>query len=310
LRDYFVILEAVKKISFGNKEYVKASDIAKKFRYTQDYVGQLCRGDKVDARLVGRVWYINPESVTEYRKTKHTTQKKSSSASASRAVAVKIIKSRVEPVVRPKTARNLPGTGLTRADNRSASVRASYSSDAVSIIPVLHNKGKSPKTLTTQTASEPVKSKPVIIKIRRHSKKPTHYVTEKTPEITLQSKLQVVESTDADEIPPLPKVTNSATASKVIAREINHPPVIQVTAANRQTQELESTPVEPEETEPVTNSQRHSKLVFFAVASITIAGCVLVLGLQSYTEVSEVGRQSGVSFEWITLLQGVTGILK
>jgi len=298
----------VEKISFGNKEYVKASDIAKKFRYTQDYVGQLCRGDKVDARLVGRVWYINPESVTEYRKTKHSTQKQS--ASASHPVAIKTTKSRVEPVVRPKTARNLPGTGLTRADNGSASVRTSYSSDAASVIPVLHSKGKSPKTLTTQTAPEPVKSKPVIIKIRRHSKKPTHYVTEKTLETALQSKLRITESTDADEIPPLSKITNSATASKVIARAINHPAVIQVTAANGQTQELESTPVELEETEPVTKSQRHSKLLFFAVASITIAGCVLVLGLQSYTEVSEVSRQSGVTFEWATLLQRVTGILK
>jgi hypothetical protein len=298
----------VEKISFGNKEYVKASDIAKKFRYTQDYVGQLCRGDKVDARLVGRVWYINPESVTEYRKTKHSTQKQS--ASASHPVAIKTTKSRVEPVVRPKTARNLPGTGLTRADNGSATVRTSYSSDAASVIPVLHNKGTSPKTLPTQTASEPVKSKPVIIKIRRHSKKPTHYVTEKTPETTLQSKLQVVESTDADVIPPLPKTADVATVRKEVVRVINHPAVIQVTAANRQTQELVSTPVELEETETVTKSQRHSKLLLFAVASITIAGCVLVLGLQSYTEVSEVSRQSGVTFEWATLLQKVTGILK
>lgn len=298
----------MEKISFGNKEYVKASDIAKKFRYTQDYVGQLCRGDKVDARLVGRVWYINPESVTEYRKTKHSTQKQS--ASASHPVAIKTTKSRVEPVVRPKTARNLPGTGLTRADNGSATVRTSYSSDAASVIPVLHNKGTSPKTLPTQTASEPVKSKPVIIKIRRHSKKPTHYVTEKTPETTLQSKLQVVESTDADVIPPLPKTADVATVRKEVVRVINHPAVIQVTAANRQTQELVSTPVELEETETVTKSQRHSKLLLFAVASITIAGCVLVLGLQSYTEVSEVSRQSGVTFEWATLLQKVTGILK
>jgi len=296
----------VEKISFGNKEYVKASDIAKKFRYTQDYVGQLCRGDKVDARLVGRVWYINPESVTEYRKTKHSTQKQS--ASASHPVAIKTTKSRVEPVVRPKTARNLPGTGLTRADNGSATVRTSYSSDAASVIPVLHNKGTSPKTLPTQTASEPVKSKPVIIKIRRHSKKPTHYVIEKIPVITPQAKLLVVESTDADVIPPLP-ITNVTTVGKATAREINHPAMVQVTAAVRQTQKPESMPVELEKIEPVNKSQRFSMMLLLVVVGIAIVGSVLVLGLQSYTEVSGAGRQSGISFEWTTLLQRVTEIL-
>jgi len=298
----------VKKISFGNKEYVKASDIAKKFRYTQDYVGQLCRGDKIDARLVGRVWYINSESVTEYRKTKHTTQKQL--ASVSRSVAIKTTKSKVEPVVRPKTARNLPGTGLTRADNRSADLRASYSSDAVSIIPILHNKGAIPKTLTAQSAAEPVQSKPVIIKIRRQSKKPTHYVTEKTPEITLQSKLHVYESTAANEIPPPLETSKSATPSKVTVRAINHSALLKVQSATRQTQASEVVPTELEITEPVTRNHRRSKMLLLVAVGMAIVESVLPLRLKSCTGVSELGRQSGFSFEWSTLLEKVAQILE
>jgi len=40
------------KVVFDKKEYTKASIAAKQFKYTSDYVGQLCRLEKVDARLV------------------------------------------------------------------------------------------------------------------------------------------------------------------------------------------------------------------------------------------------------------------
>lgn len=52
--------------------YTKASLIAKNFKYTADYVGQLCRNKRVDARLVGRTWFINELSLLEHRKNKYT----------------------------------------------------------------------------------------------------------------------------------------------------------------------------------------------------------------------------------------------
>lgn len=46
--------------------YTKASILAKKFRYTTDYIGQLCRTEKVTAQLVGRSWYVSEDSLENY----------------------------------------------------------------------------------------------------------------------------------------------------------------------------------------------------------------------------------------------------
>jgi hypothetical protein len=69
----------MKSIQINGKNYVKARDLAEDLGYTTDYIGQLCRGGKVDAELVGRTWYVDPESVhshkaTRYRSTKAKSQ--------------------------------------------------------------------------------------------------------------------------------------------------------------------------------------------------------------------------------------------
>lgn len=298
----------MKKISFGNKEYVKASDIAKKFRYTQDYVGQLCRGDKVDARLVGRVWYVNPESVTEYRKTKHATQKKIASPSPSATKSN--TKSKVEPVIRPKTARNLPGTGLTRSNNGSADVRASYSSDAVSIIPILHNKAAAPKAAQRQGDLEQQSPKKVTIKIRRHSKKPTQYVAEKIPEITLKSRLIIADATEPDAADVQSKSRGRVAA--VPEKAVNQLAPIHVERATMSVKELESEPIPLESQTLELDMRPHSSnpLIIFVLIVAAVVSCGLLLGLESYVEISEVGRQSGTTFEWTTLFQRVNEILR
>ncbi len=48
-------------------KYVKASKAAKDLGYSSDYVGQLCRGGTVDAHLVGRTWYVNPDTLGAHR---------------------------------------------------------------------------------------------------------------------------------------------------------------------------------------------------------------------------------------------------
>lgn len=49
------------------KSYVKASKAAKELGYATDYVGQLCRGGKVDAHLIGRTWYVNKEDLGTHK---------------------------------------------------------------------------------------------------------------------------------------------------------------------------------------------------------------------------------------------------
>ncbi|KKT75025.1 MAG: hypothetical protein UW71_C0009G0015, partial [Parcubacteria group bacterium GW2011_GWB1_44_7] len=46
------------------------------FGYTQDYVGQLCRSEKVDARRIGRTWYVCEKSILEHKKIYGVSEKK------------------------------------------------------------------------------------------------------------------------------------------------------------------------------------------------------------------------------------------
>lgn len=52
------------------KSYVKASKAARDLGYATDYVGQLCRGGKVDAHLIGRTWYVNKDELSTHRTEK------------------------------------------------------------------------------------------------------------------------------------------------------------------------------------------------------------------------------------------------
>jgi hypothetical protein len=49
------------------KNYVKASKAARDLGYATDYVGQLCRTGQVDAHLIGRTWYVNPDQLGTHR---------------------------------------------------------------------------------------------------------------------------------------------------------------------------------------------------------------------------------------------------
>lgn len=55
------------ELTFGDKTYVSSKKAAKLTGYAKDYVGQLCREGKVEARLVGRNWYVLEDSIMSHR---------------------------------------------------------------------------------------------------------------------------------------------------------------------------------------------------------------------------------------------------
>ncbi|MCU0678068.1 MAG: hypothetical protein MUF19_00570 [Candidatus Pacebacteria bacterium] len=57
--------------------YTKVATIAKKFRYTTDYVGQLCRNGKVDCQFVGRAWYVSEESLLKHKDGRYIESRQS-----------------------------------------------------------------------------------------------------------------------------------------------------------------------------------------------------------------------------------------
>jgi hypothetical protein len=56
------------------KQYISSKRAAILTGYTKDYVGQLCRGDKVDAHLIGRNWYILGEGILAHKRGEGKTK--------------------------------------------------------------------------------------------------------------------------------------------------------------------------------------------------------------------------------------------
>ncbi|HEX2792152.1 MAG TPA: helix-turn-helix domain-containing protein [Candidatus Paceibacterota bacterium] len=55
------------ELTISGKTYISSKQAAKITGYAKDYVGQLCREGRVDAKLVGRNWYVLEESIREHR---------------------------------------------------------------------------------------------------------------------------------------------------------------------------------------------------------------------------------------------------
>jgi len=58
------------ELSFDGKTYVSVSRASKKLGYTADYIGQLCRAGKIDAKMIGRTWYVEWDSLRNHKKSK------------------------------------------------------------------------------------------------------------------------------------------------------------------------------------------------------------------------------------------------
>lgn len=55
------------EVTIGDKIYISAKRAAEITGYARDYVGQLCREGHVEARMVGRSWYVSEASVRAHR---------------------------------------------------------------------------------------------------------------------------------------------------------------------------------------------------------------------------------------------------
>lgn len=85
------------------KKYISARQAAFVSGYSQDYVGQLCRAGKIDAKRVGRGWYVNENDLLNYEKeTKANistlSQNAISSARAARMQSKSMYRSKASPV--------------------------------------------------------------------------------------------------------------------------------------------------------------------------------------------------------------------
>ncbi len=198
-----VVLDGVK--------FVKAAVAAKQFRYTSDYVGQLCRAKKVNSRLVGRSWYVNIDSLKDYKhrpKTKPKVQvqvddsNKPNETKTSRPVVLSVIGN--------KTAKSLVRDDFSKDKALVHKLTVSYEMDNEKLIPKLTKKHiKPPTTLRVDVAG----SKKVNIK---NKSKTSSFNPTPIPEVSLSGDLSLTSYPDFVE--PETVLTESSDGSKNIAK--------------------------------------------------------------------------------------------
>ena len=56
------------ELFFDGKKYISAKRASEITGYTSDYIGQLCRGNKLECRQVGRGWFVSEFSIINHKK--------------------------------------------------------------------------------------------------------------------------------------------------------------------------------------------------------------------------------------------------
>lgn len=100
------------EITIDGKTYLSSKRAAAITGYAKDYVGQLCREGRVEARLVGRSWYVYEPSIREHRFGNEASDKGIEEAKAGEAVEesseLPSVYADWQPVYQPESAPSLP----------------------------------------------------------------------------------------------------------------------------------------------------------------------------------------------------------
>jgi hypothetical protein len=200
----------MKEVMINGVTYLPASALAKEFRYTTDYIGQLCRAKKVDAQLIGRSWYVNPLSLTAHKQAKFA---KPTSKSATRSFTdtsgndevrqVKISRVDVPPVVTKAAARTL-GTVDQNFAKRIDWKPLKYEVDEGELLPLV-SRTQAPAKIAVDLAES------TVIAIKTTTKS-TNLVPDELPSVSLKGSVAV---TSLDEEYNLPTVVEEAAVVEV-----------------------------------------------------------------------------------------------
>jgi hypothetical protein len=77
------------RIEIEDEWYLDTTAAAEKTGYTKDYIGQLARAGKVQARQLGRAWYVHEASLLAHKKDVHVEKSTTLKPSRSRIVQKK-----------------------------------------------------------------------------------------------------------------------------------------------------------------------------------------------------------------------------
>ncbi len=171
----------MESVVFDGKEFVKASVLAEKFGYTQDYLGQLCRGKKVDARLVGRAWHINLDSLLSHRTARYKSTPEQKEVEVKKAPNHYLSRIDVEPILKQKTVKILR--------NEAGKLRefpVKYAGDDYSLIPHVNK-----SAISSYLHIEPAEAEKITVHKEKNTLAITNFKAEPLPEFSLSGRLDI-----------------------------------------------------------------------------------------------------------------------
>ena len=181
-------------ITVDGIQYQKAASLAREFKYTPDYLGQLCRGRKVDARLVGRTWYVDPESLKQHKAGRYSAARLDTSpANPDPTTATENRRLRVEPQTAKRTMRSIDAhkNFYERLDTRPAR----YVSDESELLPRV---GKPNLDHTLPASLDIAAADAHSVSVTHPKEQPTHFRSGDLPKVVLHGDVSVTEVTAAD----------------------------------------------------------------------------------------------------------------
>ncbi len=193
------------KVTFDGVEFTKASEVAKQFGYTSDYLGQLCRSKKVNARLVGRTWFVNVPSLEAHRENRYQSTKiqKNDEHSKSDPSKKVVVSNKQENVgISSKTYLKRvqsPKSRVRRIElvenstTTQEAVALQYEPDDFSLIPKVDSKPKITMLKVDIAESE-------SLKVKSSNRKESYLKPQPLPDVALSGKLVVEQIALDDEV--------------------------------------------------------------------------------------------------------------
>jgi hypothetical protein len=313
--------------------FVKATALAKKYRYTTDYIGQLCRSGKVEAKLIGRAWFVNEASLINHKNVRYSSARAAEitinkSLVSDRATHPVALRREVRPVLSKSAHRSLMHVAEPKTYNfetRGLARVSTYHPDDELLEPVAKRKEQ---TVSELEPVHKVEEKAHKINVSLGEKATQKLAFEDLPEIPLRGDLTVNSLDDPDlfaEVEPVRAehiqfAPESVRKPSVIVTKRYQPRTAQVPVAKTLETSVfeESSPqvqVVPKiNFHPQTKTQQKevSSKVRFVVVPVLVTSAILVcgvmLGLVSYAETDGLQFRQSFKFSPAAVIESITKV--
>lgn len=179
------------ELTLQGKTYVSSKRAAEITGYVKDYVGQLCREGLVEAKMVGRSWYVLESSIREHRfgKIEDKISEKTPEAihaGTQESTLNDSLSTWEQPRYSPEELHELPtGMGIIEADKTNKDIEISDTEKSISDMQTAWKEWFEKK-------HEPLLESPEVIETREEEHEAQEYEphTHEEPEITSYSSLE------------------------------------------------------------------------------------------------------------------------